>query len=530
MTQTRVDATVKTDGRFASAAVGIGESRGEANVTQTRVNATVKTIGASAHAGGGFGYIRGAEVTTLRQTAVNLQVEASHNDSASGSAFGSLTSNAKIKLWLYSGDAGGMPVCGMVHNGGQVNGFVDTAGYHADAINCTITEGDFKILNSTQSEDWRTIHETLCTPEETRNGSCHSPHEQLLTLASGSGSANGSTHQGAVYLVSEQRYPFRNSSDNQGLVRIVRLQREGNGAGSNSDNSTTLTLDQTFGVNGFVLLNASTTQENRTLLRGLPVSQKINETHLTSLYALPPLFTNTSSTSASVSNSSSNSSSLNGTAATGVALVRFPLSEDNIDVDIETYPDLPGRPFLLEQDGTGESVWMWEKTSGQDSVNRLVRNQLTDGSFTEEQTFDLDMTCFPEHNIIAVNKDKDYVYVARRNITHLQLERYDLTTGYLDGWVGSAQLPSGIASGQYALSISTQPVNSSYSQIRLDLHPLDTATITGSGQPTALRVQVPEFGGDAELTFFTPERIVADRFIMPTASTSTSGTSTLAAP
>ena len=70
--------------------------------------------------------------------------------------------------------------------------------------------------------------------------------------------------------------------------------------------------------------------------------------------------------------------------------------------------------------------------------------------------------------------------------------------------------------------ISTQPVNSSYSQIRLDLHPLETATVTGSGQPTALRVQVPEFGGDAELTFFTPERIVADRFIMPTASTSTS--------
>ena len=127
--------------------------------------------------------------------------------------------------------------------------------------------------------------------------------------------------------------------------------------------------------------------------------------------------------------------------------------------------------------------WMWEKTSGQASVNRLVRNQLTDGSFTEEQTFDLDMTAFPNHNIIAVNKDKDYVYVARRNITDLQLERYDLATGELDGWEGSAQLPSGTANGQYALSISTQPVNSSYSQIRLDLHPLETATVTGSGQP-----------------------------------------------
>ena len=68
-------------------------------------------------------------------------------------------------------------------------------------------------------------------------------------------------------------------------------------------------------------------------------------------------------------------------------------------------------------------------------------------------------------------------------------------------------------------------VNSSYSQIRLDLHPLDTATVTGSGQPTALRVQLSEFGGDAELTLFTPERIVADRFIMPTESTSTLGMS-----
>ena len=162
-------------------------------------------------------------------------------------------------------------------------------------------------------------------------------------------------------------------------------------------------------------------------------------------------------------------------------------------------------------------------------MNRLIRNQLTEGRFTEEQAFDLDITAFPGFNIIAVNKDKDYVYVARRNDSDLQLERYDLTTGYLDGWVGSAQLPSGTANGQYALSISTQPVNSSYSQIRLDLHPLDTATVTGSGQPTALRVQLSEFGGDAELSFFTPERIVADRFIMPTASTSASGTSTSAA-
>ena len=173
-----------------------------------------------------------------------------------------------------------------------------------------------RYLNSTQSQDWRTIHETLCTPEETRNGSCHSPHEQLLTLASGGGGTNGSANQGAVYLVSEQRYPFRNSSDNQGLVRIVRLQREGNGAGSNADNSATLTPDQTFGVNGSVLLNAPTTQENRTLLRGLPVSQKINGTHLTSLYAAP----------------------------TGVALVRFPLTEENNrDVDNRNLSQ-PARP------------------------------------------------------------------------------------------------------------------------------------------------------------------------------------------
>ena len=72
---------------------------------------------------------------------------------------------------------------------------------------------------------------------------------------------------------------------------------------------------------------------------------------------------------------------------------------------------------------------MWEQTPGQAPVNRLIRNQLTEGRFTEEQAFDLDITAFPGFNIIAVNKDKDYVYVARRNDSDLQLERYDLATG-----------------------------------------------------------------------------------------------------
>ncbi len=510
ITQTRINATVRTSGTSSDTAVGAGRALWRASLTQKGINGRVQSVGPFSDAGGGFGEVIGRG-HTLRQTAVNLQVNATQG--AYGSAFGLLGQDSDIKLWLYSGDAGGIPVCGAIRSNGQVNGFVDTAGYNAVATKCLGTAGDFRILNSTQREDWYTIHGTLCTPGKKRNGSCHSPHEQLLTLASGGGGTNG----GAVYLVSEQRYPFRNSSDNQGLVHIVRLQREGNGSG----NSTTLTLDQTFGVNGLVLLHAPTTPENRTLLRGLPVSQQTNGTHLTSLYALPSLSVNTSST-----NSSSNSIAANSTAPTGVALVRFPLSVwNNRGVDIETYPDLPGRPFLLEQDdGTGERVWMWEQRPGPAPVNRLTRNQLTGGRFTEEQAFDLGMTAFPGHKIIAVNKDNHYVYVARRNDSDLQLERYELATGELDGWEGSGQLPSGTAGGQYALSISKQPVNGSYEQIRLDLHPLETASVPGSSEATGLRVLVPEYGGDAELTFFTPERIVADRFVMPAAGTGSSAT------
>ncbi len=494
LSQTDVNAKVSASGAFGSAGIGVGEGF-QTSVTQKGVNGSVKTTGWVAHAGGGFGSAIGWD-NSLSQTAVNFEI--GRASSGYGSAFGYLgaASRIDIRLWLYSGDARGIPVCGAIDGYAWISGFADTAAYNADATTCLGTAGGFQILNSTGGDDWRTIHETLCKPDVKRDTSCHSPHEQLLTMASGG--------EDSVYLVSEQRYPYRKTSDNLGLVRIVRLQREGNGSG----NSTTLVHDNTFGEHGSVLLNASTNQENRTLLRGLPVSQRVSDTHLTSLYALPPSFTNTSS----------NASSSKNTVQTGVALVRFPLTEGNT-VEIETYPQLPGRPYFLEQNETSERVWMWEQTSGQNPVNRLTRNQLIDGSFIEEQIFDLNMTEFPDHKIIAVNKDNEYVYVARRNDSDLTLEGYELTTGELDNWEKSVNLLSGTEDGQYALSISTHQVNSGYSQKRFDFYPLETALVPGSDNATGLRVLVPEYGGEAELTFFTPERIVADRFATPDPST-----------
>ncbi len=519
VTQRDVYATVSTSGQQSHAGLGTGDLQCHSNtLEQTDVHATVHTSGFDAVAGGGFGRITGIN-NALSQTAVRLNI--SSNQSTCGSAFGRLSDDSHVKIMLYSGDAGGIPICGFVGNNAAVSGFVDSAGYNADPTSCQGTHGDFHSLNSTKKGEWRTVHNSICPPGQEQKGSCHSPHEQLLTLASGS--------SGSVYLVSEQRYPFKESSDHKGLVRVVRLQQEAN--------STSLVPDQSFGVNGSVLLNAPTTEGSRNLLRGLPVSQQVNATHLTSLYALQQ--ENTTQAAVNQSHVIQSNATQEQTPRTGAALVHFPLNEGD-DVVIQPLPQLAGYPLLVDHNGEGDNVWMGEQkavadnpggsaesSSGEPDKNTTTQLQviryLVQGTHaTEEVNYDLNSTYFPDDNVVAINKDKDYLYTARQSDSEILLERYMLDSGQHDNWMVQATLPddSPLVSDtntSYALSIKQAPFNSTHEQRVFELLPLGTAVLKGQHAP-GLRVVVPEYGGEAALNYFTPERIVADRFARPTDS------------
>ena len=230
------------------------------NQTNVTVTETERANTRNQYFGGAIGQI-GSSSTVLTQTAVRIKLNDTGNAGRDeGAVFGRIgpgaPDNTTLTLRLFSGSATSgtrtVDACGTSYSTPTVRGVIDTAGYTAATASCTSNTHStgLKLLNTTQPQPWRDAHQEFCCSSvdgiphiaclSNTSASCHYPHEQLLATVPEGGHS--------VLLLSRQRYPYNNASDEQGLLRISRLQF------SNLHSSAgTAELNPPFGTNATLL-------------------------------------------------------------------------------------------------------------------------------------------------------------------------------------------------------------------------------------------------------------------------------------
>ena len=422
--------------------------------------------------GGGFGATHDVSNMTVSQTGIKMRVAAENHP---GEVVGGLLNSQQADFSLYSGDPGAqLPVVGYTHPGVNPNntvpptGLIDVAGYPSGSV---LPGSNMTRLNTTVPNDWRIAQEAYCGAYANATGKtsgCHYPYEQLHTLVP----AGNDT----LLLATHQRYPFNPDSDENSLVRISRLTRNG----------TQWFEDDTFGSNGTLLYSPASQELARLPISTIPVGHVANQTSLTTLYPA------------------------DGHNGSGVVLVRFPLAEATAGGTIgnghsyyETayLPTLPGQPVFVTEESEPDhaGVWMRNLNGAADEDEDIVQYyqvSLSSGNTTLTSEINIRNTDYPDTPVIGLGANQDYLYVARQVNSDIVLERFDRNDTTLDYQNITLKHVPGLPSGPesnlvYNLQITGNNIVFVPKQ----------STVFGAATPQALSVKIPRHGGLAEWVY-----------------------------
>ncbi|MCG8477214.1 MAG: hypothetical protein MI784_17240, partial [Cytophagales bacterium] len=289
------------------------------------------------------------------------------------------------------------PVCSQdttnENDDNTATGFIDTAAFrNTTADNCS---RNVERLNTSDPADWTVAYQTFCSEhfQCSDSGSCHLPHDQLLTFA-GAG-------DNTVLQLSRQRYPFNSDADKAGLVRVTRFHVDKDGS---------QIIDKTFGENGFLALYPN---QMDTLLpeNVMPIAQVMTQSEVVTLYP----------------------SATDG----DMLLARFPLNGEK-NYDITNISRTAGRPFFISFDKVNHQYGIWTHQHIADSHGEfqdIVRHYQPWFNQSEPEMvaeYNLTGSGFVDAPIIGLGLNNQNLYVARKNNTDLVVERLDLLTHQLD--------------------------------------------------------------------------------------------------
>ncbi len=433
-------------------------------------------------AGGGVGAVVRSGYTHITQTDVDLEITGFERGAGIG-ATGIESHNIMANL-ISGTNNDNLSALSDLSQSKVISGLVDTAGYPP---NNTQPSGNMLSLNTTRPQNWTAAQQAFCeqTPCD-QSTTCHYPNEQLHTLVP--------VGNDSLLLVSRQRYPFNAQSDQQGLVRMTRLNRNG----------TELRADDTFGHNGTRLYSPS---DSNTALPppGALVGQLVNGTHLITLYAS------------------------NHSAGSGIMSL-FPMidSEGGSDTcgagdggacfQTASLAGLAGEAVLM----TGESepdnigVWMRSRTETCDVLRYSVVQFPRDSSVPllpnttptvqpiakNAEEYNLYVTDFPDSPVVGLGADKNWLYIARRNQTDITLERFDRVDQRLDCQATTRleNVPEPASNTTDALAYNLKIHNNQVLLVpRQTLVDYITSGVSQpQPQPQALRVELPQYGGCAQ--------------------------------
>ena len=236
-------------------------------------------------------------------------------------------------------------------------------------------------------------------------------------------------------------------------------------------NGTELRPNNSFGQDGFLTLSAGS--GHLPLPAAPPVGHLRNNSGLTLLYP-------------------AGISGMN-----GAMLAHLPLDGEGTDYDTAPVPAVGQPVFMTAGDSPGSyGVWMHEKGSEGDVLHQYETTFSSPASLLQ-QTFNLELTEYPDAPVIGLGADNHWLYIARRDATdttNVTVERMDRTSGQLDNWYATLD------------NIPVAPVDAgglSYNLLpegrRLDFIPRNAVAIEDqTATPRAVTVRLPEYGGCGE--------------------------------
>ncbi|WP_230460118.1 hypothetical protein, partial [Sansalvadorimonas verongulae] len=403
-------------------------------------------------AGAGGGQLESTQNTRFSQTDGQMNVTALDGNGSAG-YIGQAKSTMHRNIVLSSGrNTGDSPLKAIGHIDDRVyipgaKGFLDTAAYPPDQIEAS---RQMLSLNTTQPEGWRTAQETFCQQTSSCDSTCHYPNEQAHALVSGG--------HDSLFLVSHQRYPYNEQSDEQGVILISRLNWDG----------TALGKDSSFGRNGFLLYSPAASNGTLPPAEAL-VGQLADPTHLTTFYS---------------------------TDSGGLQLVRFPLDNSQGGYEVTSLDGHFGQPvmFTPERETDRYGIWVRNDSATKDTVHY---HQM---SFSGTQTnvsaqYNLSVTDYPDTSVIGLGADHNWLYIARQNQTDIFLERMSRVTQEKDAW--HARLED-------ARNVTPAPESGLAYRLQVDGNLLTFVpryTVTDStAAPRVVNVELPQYGGCAQWT------------------------------